>query len=484
MSRDPGPEFAGIIAYLRETFGLDPHRGGMIRTLIRHQEARKQALALDAAAFLRQVERDPEERARLVQAMTVNHSWFFRDPKQLESLSERMGELHRSSTSRPLEIWIAGCATGQEAWTVAMIATQQSLPVRILATDIDRSALAEAKRGEYGRWSLRELPQPLWAYLEQLSGERWRVRDELRPLVRFEEHNLCDPCPAQQFDVISCRNVLIYFEGDHAREAVDRMRAQLRPAGELVLGAGDLMFQPRVSDLSLEAARALRDRRRVATPPTSSPAKTPTISKRPPAPVRSRGRISASFVAPTFTPSAPKPEPKPPSPSDSARARIAEVLAKPPTLKNDPVQRELDRAGREVSSGIYEEAVEVLELLISEDPLLAEAHLWVGIAYHSRGEDRRAGEALRRARCLEPELWPGTLFAALSAERRGRWEAAARCWAELDRLMNTPDAPSIEGTPSLLSALPTWRAEAAALARQRNSASNRGTLKPTPDSKS
>lgn len=482
MSRDPGPEFAGIIAYLRETFGLDPHRGGMIRTLIRHQEARKRALELDATGFLRLVKSDPDERARLAQAMTVNHSWFFRDPKQLESLSERMREIHQGSPSRPLEIWIAGCATGQEAWTVAMIATQQRFPVRILATDIDRNALAEAKRGEYGRWSLRELPQPLWAYLEQLTGERWRVHDELRPLVRFEEHNLRAPCPAQQFDVISCRNVLIYFEGDHARDAVKRMRAQLRPKGELVLGAGDLMFQPRVGDLSIETARALRDRRRDSAPPKPSPP--PVVSKRPPAPVRSQARISASFVTPTIEPVAPKPEPKPPSPSDSARARIAEALTRPPTLKNDPVQRELDRAGREVSSGIYEEAVEVLEVLIKEDPLLAEAHLWVGIAYHSRGEDRLAGEALRRARCLEPELWPGTLFAALSAERRGRWEAAARCWAELDRLMNTPDAPSIEGTPSLLSALPTWRAEASALARQRNSTSNRGTLKPPPDSKS
>ena len=469
MSSEVEVELVGVVELLRRDYGLDPHRGGMLRTLGRHIESRLAALHLHIDAFLVHLDEDPRERDRLLHAMTVNHSWFFRDPKQLEALGERMRELHRADPSRPLELWVAGCATGQEAWTLAMIAAQLSIPARVLGTDIDATALTAAKRGDYGAWSLRELPEPLWAELELSGKERWRVSDRLRSAVEFETHNLCEPCPPRRFDVISCRNVLIYFEPGRAHEVAARLRAQLQTGGELVLGAGDLMFQPRISEREVQGASAARSS---SAPPARSrssttPARAPR-PRRPPPPLPASSTRSPSVKTET---------------SATPRVRVERALAEPRGVHNDPLGRELERAGREISTGRYEQALIVLEVLINEDPLIAEAHLWVGIAHHSVGEDRLAGDSLRRARCLEPELWPGTLFAALSNERRGRWQSAARCWAELERLITTPNAPDIEGTPALLESLPMWRAEALALARQRNSKPDRAKLGTAPPTK-
>jgi len=470
VSSEVEAELVGVVELLRRDYGLDPHRGGMLRTLGRHLESRLAALHLHIDAFLVHLDEDPRERDRLLHAMTVNHSWFFRDPKQLEALGERMRELHRAEPSRPLELWVAGCATGQEAWTLAMIAAQLNIPARVLGTDIDAAALTSAKRGDYGPWSLRELPEPLWAELELSGKERWRVSDRLRSTVEFEVHNLCEPCPPRRFDVISCRNVLIYFEPERAHEVVARLRAQLRAGGELVLGAGDLMFQPRISEREEQGASAARGPSAPSSRSRSTPARPPR-PRRPPPPLPASSASSANSTNSTSSKT---------GTSATPRVRVERALAEPRGVHNDPLGRELERAGREISAGRYDQGLIVLEVLINEDPLIAEAHLWVGIAHHSLGEDRLAGESLRRARCLEPELWPGTLFAALSNERRGRWQSATRCWAELERLITTPNAPDIEGTPALVESLPMWRAEALALARQRNSKPDRAKLSTAP----
>jgi chemotaxis methyl-accepting protein methylase len=423
-----------VPALLLAEYGLDPTRGGMLGTLEAHVETRIAQLGLDAESkFVERVRSDPTERERLIHAITVRHSWFYRDPTQLDGLLQRMQARHAESPNRPLDVWIAGCAAGEEAWTIAMLATDAGIDLRLRATDLDAIALKLAQRGEYGTWTLRELPERLRRFIEPYHEGRWRITDELRALdIEFVQHNLCDPPLPGRFDVICCRNVLIYFNPARAKAAVNSLRGSLGPNGELLLGAGDMLFQI--------DGRARADS---TTGGTTKPAPTR----------RAAGVLDAStrVVQPALS-SPPKPH--------------ATSVTIPPALRVGQTEP-LRAAARAVEAGDCEVALEQLAVILDADPIDAEAHLWAGIAQYGLGREQLAAEALRRARCLAPQLWPATLFAALTHERRGLWSAALRCWAELERAISASDAPQIEGTTVLLDALPGWRAEALALARQR-----------------
>lgn len=410
-----------VVELLLADYGIDPTRGGMLGTLATHIEGRLAQLQVNESKFIERLRSDTEERDRLVHAITVRHSWFYRDPGQLDALVQRMRDRQLGSRKYPLDIWIAGCAAGEEAWTIAMLAVDAGLEVRLRATDVDAFAVRHAIVGEYGAWSLRELPDRLRRFIEPCSEGRWRVRDQLRALdIEFTQHNLCDPPLPGPFDVICCRNVLIYFVSARAQAVVEGLRGTLQPGGELLLGAGDLMFRT-------------DGRLRTPTPMTALPR--PSVVPSPP-PVKPIDPITQPSVT---------------LPDTGPRIDVTRLSA----------------AARAVDAGEYEPALERLAEILDADPLDAEAHLWTGIAQYGLGRGQLAAEALRRARCLAPQLWPATLFAALTNERRGLWSAATRCWAELERAISASDAPLVEGTDVLIDALPRWRAEALALARQR-----------------
>lgn len=449
-----------VLGLLLGEYGLDATRGSMLGTLRAHVEARITQLGLDPAdnaesKFIERVRKDISERERLIHAVTVRHSWFYRDPAQLDALLSRMRARHAESRNRPLDVWIAGCAGGEEAWTVAMLARDMGIELRLQATDLDAIALKSAQVGEYGAWSLRELPARLQRFIEPSREGRWRITDELRALdLVFVQHNLCDPPLPGPFDVICCRNVLIYFKPERAKIVVDGLRGSLRPNGELLLGAGDLLFQ------------------------ADGRARTGATASRPTTKIEPARRAASSLDA-TARLAQPGSSANPPTHAvGSGPIAGLDHSGEPDRIHPgahaghaghaDQAER-LRTAGRAVETGDYEAALARLAVVLDADPLDAEAHLWSGIAQFGLGHEQLAAEALRRARCLAPQLWPATLFAALTHERRGLWSAATRCWAELERAISASDAPQIDGTPVLLDALPGWRAEALALARQRNS---------------
>jgi chemotaxis protein methyltransferase CheR len=434
-----------VVELLLADFGLDPTRGGMLGTLTAHIESRLTQLGIGEAKFLERLRSDADERHRLIHAVTVRHSWFYRDPGQLDGLLQRMHMRQLALPARrPLDVWVAGCAAGEEAWTIAMLAMDAGISLRLRATDVDAFAIRQAMAAEYGAWTLRDLPERLQRFIEPCGDNRWRICDELRALdIEFAQHNLCDPPLPEQFDVICCRNVVIYFRAERAQAVVDGLRSTLRPGGELMLGAGDLLFRT-------------DGRVRAPTPMTALPRPRAVAPVFEPAPLERR-------IEPIARPPI---EPIDPDP------RVTTVEASSPARSSDRLYQlgQLDRLGiaaRAVDAGEYEPALRQLAEILDADPLDAEAHLWTGIAHYSLGNGSQAAEALRRARCLAPQLWPATLFAALTHERRGHWSAAVRCWASLERAVLASDAPLVEGTVVLLDALPRWRAEALALARQR-----------------
>jgi chemotaxis protein methyltransferase CheR len=181
---------------------------------------------------------EPEAVEALAEHAVVLETSFFRHPEQLAAL-----EATAFRRAGPLSIWSAGCATGEEPYTVAIAlleAGRAGRGDRVLATDVSERALAVARSASYGSRALRRVPPGL--------AERWfspaparTVAPEARALVALERHNLvADPIPEGAFDVVLCRNVLIYFETAVAAAVLDRLAAALRPGGLLVVGPVEL----------------------------------------------------------------------------------------------------------------------------------------------------------------------------------------------------------------------------------------------------
>ncbi len=401
---------------LRSTYGLDLARGGGERALADHLESRlaSRRSARPEHELLERVLANVEgERDQLLHAVTVRHSWFFRDPDQLDEIREFFVRLARR-VQRPLDVWVAGCAGGEEAWTLALIADSIGLPLRVLATDVDPLAIAEARKARYVEFRLRDLPDEIQHRLLRADEGRRQVDIAAlteRVAVEFAVHNLCDDPPAREFDLVCCRNVLIYIEPTRARAILVKLQSRLRAEGLLMLGSID----------QLAGATALRMRTPLPTPPPAPP---PSVIE---------PLVTAKDAAP--------------------RSHVHGLLA---------------RASEAIAAGRFDEALAELEARVVDDPLEAELYFWIGLAHHQAARPVLAIAAFRRARCLAPELWPASLFAALAHERSASWPAARRCWTELERDLAEPTL-ELRGSPALLDALTGWRGEALALAKLRAS---------------
>lgn len=195
-------------------------------------------------AFLRWITKDVNAQQELdaLIDLTINGlTTFYREPQQLDAAQTLMDKW---TSSRPMAIWSAGCSTGEEAYTLSMLARQTNTPCSILGTDINRRALARARHGRYGTWSLRRMDERLrHTHLrESLEGE-WHVRERVRQPVAFEYHHLLYETPdapnPQGWDMIMCRNVFIYFNKDALARALNHLINALAPDGCLILGTSE-----------------------------------------------------------------------------------------------------------------------------------------------------------------------------------------------------------------------------------------------------
>lgn len=197
---------------------------------------------------------DPLQRTRvleqLIEEVTVKETSFLRDRGQLTSIDWKLLlENARARGSEQVRVWTAPCATGEEAYSLALLAceafTPALPPVSILATDISVGALAHARRGVYGSRSVSAVSAALRTRYFRSQPEGLAVGDRLRPLVTFAVHNLIThpfpPVGHAPFDLILCRNVLIYFDNETVGRVLDSFQHALAPSGELVLGATDVL---------------------------------------------------------------------------------------------------------------------------------------------------------------------------------------------------------------------------------------------------
>ena len=190
----------------------------------------------------------PDLSQQVVEALLNNETYFFRDKPTFDQLPEDIfPELaRRRADTKRISIWCAGCSTGQEVHSIAMMFADMNdrwkdWTIDILGTDVSHRAINAARNGVYSQFEVQRglgVAQMLQHFDETSQG--WQVRDETRAASRFQQHNvLSEPPSRQKFDLILCRNVLLYFDHATREEAFYRLRSALAHDGFLMLGAGE-----------------------------------------------------------------------------------------------------------------------------------------------------------------------------------------------------------------------------------------------------
>jgi chemotaxis protein methyltransferase CheR len=247
--------FSTIVALLKRGSGLviGPEKQYLLETRLAPVMMRHKIMGLDDLAvriqqsghLLGDLERD------VVEAMTTNESFFFRDEKPFEHF--RTITMPRLHAARPpgarLRVWSAAASAGQEAYSLAMIVAEAAAgmnarQVEILGTDISREQLTRAREGSYTQFEVqRGLPMRSLVRHFRKEGTSWRISDTLRSMVTFREWNLLGDLSALGiFDVVFCRNVLIYFDGATKTRVLEAIATQLAPDGVLYLGGAETVI--------------------------------------------------------------------------------------------------------------------------------------------------------------------------------------------------------------------------------------------------
>jgi chemotaxis protein methyltransferase CheR len=425
----------------------------------------------DVAAYLRMLTQpqSEQERQALLDEVTIPETHFFRNPPQIAALRRHvLPQLLKEAVDRgrKLTVWSAGCSTGEEPYTIAML-LRELLPlmhgwdIRIIATDISRRGLATAQAARYAERSLvmTDPDDTSKFFTRDLDGDpAYVVRPEVAELVEFRRHNLVTeppPFAPGEVDLVLCRNVTIYFDRETTRSLVGRLHGSLRDGGYLFLGHAETLWQ--VSDafrlVSLgdafvyrrdDAADAAGDERRNVLPDRRAPGKSERwgVERRqgrdrrgaPPLTghsglVATLGRVLTSPISPSV--------PHPPSqPSPPA--------APPPVTTTQPEPAPVSEVRRALAAGEYAEAVDLATRMAQAEPLAADAHYLRGLALTNLGRDGEALVDLRKAIYLDPGFGFAHFLLAGALARLGESVAAARSYraaAELLQRMPPSVAP-------------------------------------------
>ncbi len=248
-------DFEDLKNFIEEWCGIEFSENNRY-ILERRVQTRIEALKLksprDYYFFIRYSPKRHEEVEKLINILTTNETYFFREKHQLKAFSEEiLPELHRNNReSRSLRVWSAGCSTGEEPYTIAILIIESKLfhnwNVEIFATDINTEVLQHAREAVYTVKSFRDTEQRyLRDFFDKLDGGRYVVKPEVRSLVNFGKLNLLDTGRIRmlpRFDVIFCRNVLIYFTQEAKKKVSTAFFDSLKDGGYLLLGHAESLI--------------------------------------------------------------------------------------------------------------------------------------------------------------------------------------------------------------------------------------------------
>jgi two-component system CheB/CheR fusion protein len=245
------PEFEALLDYLRRNRGFD-FTGYKRASLARRFARRMQAIGLaDYVSYLDYLEVHPEEFRQLFDTILINVTGFFRDAPAWDLLGSEIVPrlLAGKRAGEPIRVWSACCASGEEAYSLAIILAEALGPsafrdrVKIYATDVDDAALAKARSAQYDAREIQGVPPELQEkYFEPISPGRFAFPKDLRRSVIFGRHDLIQDAPISRVDLLSCRNALMYFNTETQSRILDRFHYALNDRGFLFLGKAETLM--------------------------------------------------------------------------------------------------------------------------------------------------------------------------------------------------------------------------------------------------
>lgn len=411
-------DFAAVRDYLAKTAGLvfDENRRAGLAVVVADRLHASGARGVVSYLAGLQGAAGEVERTRLLDGVTVQETHFFRNAPQMDALRSRvLPDLMRRAArrKRPLTIWSAGCSTGEEAYTLAMLILELSgtgaagptgPAPRIVATDISTEAVLAARRATYRGRSLATMPpSSSKRWLEQRSAGVWAVREEVRRLVEVRVHNLVgDPPPfgPAEVDLVVCRNVSIYFSRETTRSLIGGFHDVLAEGGYLLLGHSETLWQVSDAFALVPMGEAFVYRRAADVHPRAS-------------------RISKTL---------------PRAPRQVARRRTADA----------PTVDDLAAARQALAAGDYGEAARVAEAVTVADPLNPEGYVVLGQARTTLGLDSQALDPLRKAVYLDPTAGHAHFLLAGALSRVGQHGPAAVSYRAAGRALPSVPRPVLD----------------------------------------
>jgi chemotaxis protein methyltransferase CheR len=383
---------------------------------------------------------DDEGFRKLINLVTVTETSFFRDPSQFRLLRQHILPTllagHSRRQARTIRIWSAGCSSGEEAYSIALMLSDMGLlsastawTFEIVGTDLNTEVLETAKRGVYSARALRNVEGNLLRRYFRPDGGRFSLDDEIKRAVRFEYANLTHvPLPRPSgtgYDIVFCKNVTIYFQLEMTRRLVGQFHDAMADGGFLLLGHSESLWQMDEGFALVEHEGAFCYRkasprvgaaaRQVQTSPSAVQARVP-LQAPSETPTGEYDRCLAAFRAEHWT---------------QAEMLLDALIESSPAF----VPARLLLGGVYVHRGRYDEAFEQAEQVLHLTDLEPRAHLLIGMIAAHRGRPDEALQALRRALYLDDSLalahfWLGNLYRDQGDIGRARieYEHVVRGW--------------------------------------------------------
>jgi chemotaxis protein methyltransferase CheR len=430
-------EVSGVVDRIREHAGIDYHPGQGVSLRNALVQRMLQLDMSSAGQYLKliQGDRGEEELAKLVSLIVVQKTSFFRDRPQFDLLEKRVlpeMQVREPAGDPRVNIWSAGCSTGEEPYSIAMVLKRSSFTtaqVNLLATDISREALTRAAEARYRRRRLDEMGERERALFSPEAGD-WRLHENVRSLVEFKLHNLVSfpyPLPSEGlWDVIFCRNVLIYFNRETVRGIIENFRRVLSPGGYLFLGVSESLFQLSEGFELISTGKAFVYRNPDGKTKPARPVRRPAPKKRP-APRRDLERL-------VRRPSAPKPATGLEASIQEARKMVAagnrdaafRLLFELTGEHPDAVEPYMAMGELALDRGALEEAWSWYQVVTDLQPTDIDSRFLLAIVLYRLGHDQEAAEHLRRLLFLDGGLALGHYYLGVVAHRLGDIDTALR----------------------------------------------------------
>lgn len=246
-STEEGRGVDAILRLLRDEYAIDfsHYKTSTVSRRIERRLALNRSIDIDM--YIEQLRRDPRELSLLYEDLLIGVTRFFRDDPAFDALEHRIiPELvERAGPDEQIRVWVPGCATGQEAYSIAMLlhermaARKRPFNVKILATDVHKSSLEAASSGLYTEQQIAGISQDRVQRYFTLKPNGYQISQALRESIVFAAHNLIRDAPFTRLDLISCRNLLIYFQPHAQKTVLTLFHFALKPGGFLFLGSSE-----------------------------------------------------------------------------------------------------------------------------------------------------------------------------------------------------------------------------------------------------